>query len=382
MDIAVNGKSLGIPEKGGVQRVALNLIHHIAQARPDIRLNVYIPSGTGLAIPHFKQMTNLNLHLTKSPLFINRWIRTMWEQMMLPFLIRGHGQYDLLLNLTNSAPVLMSPGVPQVLLVHDVGFRNTDWFSLPFTVYLTWVLRRASTYGIRCVTVSETSAEQIKRSFGRLGKVTVIANGVERLPQSLKPVAFGPKYVLFLGSLNPRKNLQGAISGFRAFRKGIEEDVRLVVIGGKNPIFGRTRVKLNCLSGDVVFLGYTDDAKKWAFIKGAELLIMPSFLEGFGLPILEALKVGTPVVASDIPVFRELYSDAVEYVNPFSPEDIARGISRVIGDVRKRQVMISRGKEMASQFSWKTAAQEYIRLFEIILGKDRRDSSVQRQSNS
>jgi glycosyltransferase involved in cell wall biosynthesis len=366
MNIAVNGKALGVAEKGGAVRVALSLIREIALLRPDISLDVYIPTGSGLSSPEVEPLSNVKFYLRDSSLYCNGFARSLWEQIVLPLLIRKHNKkYDLLINLTNSAPVCLSPEIPQLLLVHDVGFQNREWFSFLFSSYVTWLLHAAIARKVHLVTVSKTSASQLVNLLPKAGSVSVIPNSSDEPPWEELTNNLDYRYVLFLGSLNPRKNLNGAIAGFQAFKASTKEDIRLVVVGAEKSIF--TKGTYDSLeSEDISFLGYVEDRKKWSLLKGAELLLLPSFLEGFGLPILEALKVGIPVVASSIPVFQELFGDALEYVNPYSPKDIGRGIQSIVENPEKRRQMITTGKEIGNQFSWRASAQEYVRLFESI----------------
>lgn len=360
MHIAVNGKALGAVEKTGVARVALSLIRHLALLRHDFRFDIFMPCGH----VDFNLPANVNIHHGSRKLSDNSFTRSFWEQTILPWQIRRGKQYDILLNLTNSAPVLLAPGVPQILLVHDVGFRNTQWFSGFFSAYLTWVVKSAARQKIRFVTVSQTSAQELAAMLPHAETAAVVPNDADEPPAALPPKKLGYRYGIFLGSLNPRKNISGAILGFQAFSAVPQRDaVRLHIIGGENSIFAALPDDLRACP-NVVFQGFVTDAEKWALLQGAEFLLLPSFLEGFGLPVLEALKVGTPVVASNIPVFRELFADAVEYVDPHSPADIGRGIRDVIENHEKRAGLIDRGYAIARRFSWKVAAENYVKILE------------------
>ncbi len=363
MHIAVNGKAFGTLEKGGSIRVALRLVEEIAQARPDFTFEVYIPIQRGSANPLEGFPPNVRTRCTPLSVFSSRLMRSIWEQFLLPRMIRCQRKYDLLVNFTNSAPVFFLPGVPQILLVHDSGFLNQEWFSPPFSLYLKWLVRTAAAKGVHLVTVSKASAIQLGRDLLHDRQPSVIRNASDDAPIEADAARLGFPYVLFLGSLNPRKNIARAIAGFRLFKESLQEDVRLVVVGARKPIFVQGCYELMD-SDDVVYMGYVDEMEKWSLLKGAELLLLPSLLEGFGIPVLEALKARTPVVASDIPVFRELYGDAVEYVDPYSPEDIGRGICRVFGNLALRERLVRDGKSVADSFSWAYSAQEYIRLFE------------------
>ena len=365
MNIAVNGKALGAVEKTGVARVALSLIRHIAWLRPDFAFDIFMPHGAAdCGLP-----ANVKVYRSGCKFSGNGFTRSFWEQTILPIHIRKNGGYDILLNLTNSAPVLLSPGVPQILLVHDVGFRNKQWFSNFFSSYLTWVVESAAKRGVRFTTVSQTSAQELAAMLPAAAPALVVPNDSDEPPASLAAKKFAHRYGLFIGSLNPRKNISGAIAGFQKFidTERVEAtehvEVRLHIVGGESAIFAALPPALReCRN--VVFQGYVSDAEKWALLKGAAFLLLPSFAEGFGLPVLEALKVGTPVVASDIPVFRELFDNAVEYVDPHSAEDIGRGIREVTENRDKKTQLIAAGSKIVERFSWKAAAQKYVQLLE------------------
>jgi glycosyltransferase involved in cell wall biosynthesis len=365
LNIAVNGKALGTVEKTGVARVALSLIRHIALLRQDFSLDIFIPHGAA----EYDLPANVKVYHTGRKFSDNSFTRSFWEQTILPMHLRKNRGYDILLNLTNSAPVLLSPGVPQVLLVHDAGFRNRQWFSNFFSAYLTWVIASAAKHGVRFTTVSQTSAQELAVLLPGVAPALVVSNDSDEPPANLPAKKFAYRYGLFIGSLNPRKNISGAIAGFQKFIDTERVEVRLHIVGGESSIFATLpSARRECRN--VVFQGYVDDMEKWALLKGAAFLLLPSFAEGFGLPVLEAMKVGTPVVASDIPVFRELFDNAVEYVDPHSPADIGRGIREVMENCEKRTRLIAAGSKIVERFSWKSAAQKYVQLLEEIVGRN------------
>lgn len=362
MRIAVNGKSLATQDRGGAVRVALSVIRHVALLDPQTSLHVYAPVARG-SDPAFDLPDNVCVHPIPAGNALGGVGKAVWEQVTLPFLVRRDGPYDLLINLTNSAPVLYAPGIPQVLLLHDAGFVRQDWFSSAYSRYLSGLTRLAITHGIHIATVSATSAAQLRTAFPRLGHITVIPNGIDEPPKDVAAHAPPYPYVLFLGSLNPRKNLKGAIEGFRLFSMRTGGNVRLLVAGAEKQIF--VQEDKSGWTDQVTFLGYVDEARKWALLKGASALLLPSFLEGFGLPVAEAIKVNTPVVISDIPIFRELFGDVPEYVDPHSPGDIARGIAAVLE--RHRSNAGSRSDDqILAQYTWTNAARLYMELFQKI----------------
>ena len=128
MRVAVNGKTFSLLQKGGVARVATEIVRAIGRERPDITLDVLVPCPpAGAALPDMPDSVG---YVTKtSRAYTSGYGRSAWEQLLLPRIVRAGG-YDILLNLSNSAPVWLSPGIPQLLLVHDSGFLNHELFHL------------------------------------------------------------------------------------------------------------------------------------------------------------------------------------------------------------------------------------------------------------
>lgn len=355
--IAVNGKSLGVAEQGGAVRVAHNVIRHMALAAPDVEFDVLLPA----AVPDAGLPANVKLREVHPVRRADGLRKSVWEQLLLPAYVRRTGGYDLLLNLTNSAPVLLAPRVPQLLLLHDAGFLNRAWFSAAYSRYVTWLVRAAGRRGIQIVTVSETAAQQLQDAFPRLPRPAAIPNGIDDPPVDIQRPADIPPYVLFLGSLNPRKNLAGALQGFRLYKEQVGGTLHLVVVGAEKSLF-RSAAPGAAAADDVRFLGYVDEARKWSLLRGAQALLLPSFLEGFGLPVGEAIKLGTPVVVSDIPVFRELFGAIPVYVSPESPASIAAGLVNVLGSADAGRTDPKQRQAFASHFAWSNAAASYLKL--------------------
>jgi glycosyltransferase involved in cell wall biosynthesis len=366
MRIAVNGKSLGIQEKGGAVRVALRILTELARQYPDLTLEVFLPISHTSVLTTLQLPDNVILHSQYSKFFQNSIMRTIWEQIALPFWLRCHPPFDILLHLTNTAPVLQFRSTPEVLLLHDVGFLNTEWFSKLFSSYVKWSLQRAIQRDVQLVTVSQSSAREIQAAFPTVQTpIQAIWNGVDPPPAQMESRSFSQDYILLVGSLNPRKNLLGAIAGYSRFQERNQSNLQLVIVGATKAIFAQTGDFLKTNAQSITMLGYVDESLKWSLLKNAKLLLLPSFMEGFGLPVAEALLVGTPAVVSDIPVFHELFGQSVEYVDPHSPQDIARGIETVI-DRSVAQAETEQHYRPDINFLWQNAAQQYFNLFQAV----------------
>ena len=176
------------------------------------------------------------------------------------------------------------------------------------------------------------------------------------------------KYILFVGTLQPRKNIIRLIDAFIKLKRKNHIEEKLVLTGGKGwlwePII--QKIKDAGLSGDIAHLGYVDSADLPAIYNGAILLTLPALYEGFGLPPLEAMKCGVPVVVSNISSLPEVVGDAAVLVNPNSVDSIAEGLLEVLSDERLRGVMRERGIRQAAKFSWQETARKTLVLFESL----------------
>ena len=356
MKIAVNGKSLATSNPGGAVRVGLNIVSCLATL-VDWQFDLWLPDQHAAGnLP--KMPNNVRICFKPGDKHQSAFAKLWWEQWHLPRLLNA-GDYDLVLNLTNSSAVLRRVRVPQILLVHDSGFLFTAWFTRAFSFYLSLLIRLANWRRCQIVTVSRTSATQLKKAFSSLGNIVVIPNGLESPPEGIVPYRPAYPYLLFLGSRNPRKNLKGMLEAFRFYLHEHPDDPHhLVIVGGGKDIFKDVDTSQD--DPDIEWFGYVDDEQKWSVLAGAKGLLLPSFLEGFGLPIGEALLMGKPVAASDIPVFHEIYGEAIDiYFDPHNIKDMSRGIEQLLQNCARSSTAKVSKAEMLASYDWPVVAAEY-----------------------
>lgn len=178
-----------------------------------------------------------------------------------------------------------------------------------------------------------------------------------------------PGYLLFVGTLEPRKNLAGLLSAYRILLDRKVTQAPLVVVGGRGWLYEDifARVEALGLAGRVRFLHNVPDSDLSALYNGAALLASPSFYEGFGLPALEAMACGTPVVVSDRGSLPEVVGRAGVLVNPDQPESIAEGMARVLDDAGLRARLREEGLAQAAQFTWEETAHKTLRVYRQVL---------------
>lgn len=226
----------------------------------------------------------------------------------------------------------------------------------------------------RIIAVSEFTKREITELLGVPAEnICVIRNGTPTLAApaefSLLQTKFSisAPYLLFIGNVEPRKNLERLIMAFSALCASTRQlsHLKLVVAGGSGwnstPIF-----ELAQTVGNVVFTGYISEEDKSALYRHASLFAFPSIYEGFGIPILEAMSVGTPVLCSNTSSMPEVAGDAAVLVDPFSVDDIADGLYKLLTDEALRAEKIAAGFTQAAKFSWDDSAQKLMELYKSL----------------
>ena len=170
--------------------------------------------------------------------------------------------------------------------------------------------------------------------------------------------------MLFVGSIEPRKNLKSLIGAYLSLDKGIRKDTKLVLAGFKGWENEEIMQLLKKVKSDVVYLGYLSNIELGKLYNLATLFVYPSLYEGFGLPPLEAMACGCPVVVSDTASLPEVCGDAAQYVDPRDVDSIAEGIDKVLSDEAHRRSLIARGIARSKLFSWDKAAKKHLEVFE------------------
>jgi glycosyltransferase involved in cell wall biosynthesis len=343
--ITINGRFLTKPLVG-VSRTAYELVRAIdgvVAARPDAHppMELVAPPGS----PRIRGLECIT-QATSRPLKGNPW-----EQLTLPLAHR----HRPILSLANTGPMLARRGA---VLLHDCApLAMPHLFGRRFVIWYRVLLRRLGRRADLFITDSQFSRQEIETYLGvereRIVVVPLAADHFSRataddadLPDD---IAAKRPYVLAVGGWSARKNVALIQSALRLLP---DLGLTLVVVGS-NPTELRTSVTD---AFPVVDLGaVTDDSLRWLY-ENAAALAYPSLYEGFGLPPIEAMTCGCPVVVSDRDVLRETCGDAALYCDPASPEELAARIRSLVSDAHLRATMIERGRARASMFTWARSA--------------------------
>ncbi|MDI9569216.1 MAG: glycosyltransferase family 1 protein [Pseudomonadota bacterium] len=261
-----------------------------------------------------------------------------------------------------------------VVTVHDISYRHLpDSFPLrerwKNELLIPINIRRAD----RVLTVSEYSKQDMIAVYGAAPeKIVVGYNGVNPLfrPPAdrgeaaaiLKDYGIGKDFLLYIGRLNRRKNLQVLVAAFNAFKGRRERPHQLVVVGRRDflPAEDMALIDASPYRGEVVFTGYVPDEHLPRLYGMATLFVYPSLFEGFGLPCLEAMACGCPVVTSNVTSLPEVVGDAGILVDPNDHLAICAAMEEVVADAGKRETLIARGRERARGFTWRRTAAKFL----------------------
>ena len=356
MNIYVNGRFL-TQSVTGVQRYAIELVKQWdallgedrqTEQESRRRFILLVPPGAVRDLP----LKRIEVRQTGG-----RASGHLWEQLVLPW----HARDGWLVNLCNTGPLCKRR---QMATIHDSAvFAHPASFSFVFRHAYRIIQRGLGRVAGVVFTVSEFSKSELVRHCRiPAGKIRVVSPGSEHM-RAIRPdeailgrlgIARG-RYVLAVGSRNPGKNFANLEKAIGRLRR---PDYDIVIAGGSNAkVFGRATEEWPC-SDRVKLAGYVTDEELKALYEGAACFVYPSLYEGFGLPPLEAMSCGAPVIVSAAAALPEVCREAALYCDPHRPADIARQIERLMGNAAGRERMRRRGRRQAARFSWGLCARQ------------------------
>ncbi|RYY37997.1 MAG: glycosyltransferase family 1 protein [Sphingobacteriaceae bacterium] len=342
MQLYINGKYLTQPT-AGVQRYAFELTKCLIDKINTVRILVpknFNTRSTQIPAKYFIKTGNYpNLNL--------------WEQVHLPvFLNRQKG---LLINFCNTAPLFIKN---QVVCLHDVAFmKNPQWYSKSFYLYYRFLIPKIVKNSRHVITVSEFSKKEINNLFALPDeKISVVYNAPAQkfICPSVDALEFEKEdFYLFVGSFDPRKNLGTLL---KAFASPQLQNVKLIVVGKKWDTFNYNDM---VITPNVTMLNDCNDELLSYLYKRAKALINCSLYEGFGLPLIEAMASGCPLLLSDIPVFREIAGEHAVYFSPMDENSIIEAVILIENqDIDITNYIITYNYRDSFKFSWQKSARQ------------------------
>jgi len=361
MIIGINATAAFKEPRTGVEEYTYQLIKHLTMLEK---------AGRHRFILYSPRTVPEGLSLRDSPFKIKqlRWPLPMWTQIRLASEMLWNKPDVLFI------PVHVLPSIHpknSVVTIHGLEYEYyPEMYPWRHLKYLHWSTKYALAHAQKIITVSEnTKRDLIELYGGDPEKIEVIHHGVDTssLRGGRRPTkqSRSNPYILFIGRLETKKNIQGLIEVFNLLKEKYQVPHKLVLVGpegyGYENSIRQLADKIK-FKKDIIEKGYTDEREKWQLLRGADAFVLPSFYEGFGMPILEAQAVGCPVVTSNVSSMPEVAGQGAILVDPKNIEQITQAIYKVISDSQLRKDLIAKGYQNVKRFSWQKCAQETLRI--------------------
>ncbi len=337
--ILIDARALAHEKQSGVEVFTINIIKYLKKIHKNIQI----------AKPKSK----------------NKYLQHIWEHLKLPFLAKN---YDILYSPANIAPIWTFKNTKLIVTLHDIAYLThpktvSKFFHIYYKIAIPLILKRAD----KVVTISKASKNEIIKHYPfAKDKIEIVYNGIWDFFFEDKQIE-KENIILYVGSLNERKNFASVIEAFKSLPENL--GYKLVIVGNFSENFAikpKNIIALQRAKTDknIIFYSNLTLKKLQELYMRAKIFIYPSFYEGFGFPLLEAMASKTPVITSNISSMPEICKDAALYVNPYDTKDISKKLYSLIKDENLQKELAYKGYKRASLFRWEKTAQNYLRLFE------------------
>jgi len=368
MIVGIDGSRAFLPERTGIEEYSYQVIRHLRDSLSSEPVFLYIrpEQAVDFDLPKNWQVKRL-------------WAPRLWTQARLSLEMFFH-PVDMLFIPAHTAPLIHPART--IVTIHGLEYEFCpEAYSFLERWYMRLSIRFSCTAASMLIAVSENTRRDLISLYGvPEEKIVVISEGYEQnfqFPISNFPAGAGPRqgggqsnpnfqfsiskpYLLFIGRLEERKNVVRIIEAFEILKEKYRIPHQLILAG--KPGYGYEKIRLqiaDCrFKNDIQELGYISEEKKWELLRGAEIFVFPSLYEGFGIPVLEAQSVGTPVVTANTSSLPEVGGEGAVYADPLSAESIAEEIQRVLSDDVFRSGIIEKGSENVKRFSWESCSDQ------------------------
>ncbi|KZL90199.1 glycosyltransferase family 4 protein [Clostridium magnum] len=364
MKIAFNG--LIIDEKrAGIGQYGHNLINSLIKKKEGIDYTFFLQEDIKFSYDNIIYRKNYN----------RSYERIFEEQVSLP---TKYNKYDLVHFIDYSSPILPIK-VPFITTIHDLSFYK---YPQAFTRGSRKIKELLTPISVKrseiIVTISESTKKDIISYFPDVeDKIRVVYPGKPcftrvdnnfQIDSVKKMYGIEGKYILAVGTLEPRKNIKSLIRAFSIINKEFK-DIKLVLVGKKGWLYDEEfrEIKDIEMNNNLIYTDYVRQEHMAALYSGAEVFVYPSFYEGFGLPPLEAMSCGVPVVVSNTSSLPEVVADAGVYCDPNNVKNIAESVISVLGSTSLKKELAKKGIIQSNKFSWDKTAENIISIYKEIL---------------
>lgn len=372
MKIAIEAQRIFRKNKHGMDFVALETIIELQKIDKINQYYIIVRPGDDNGI--LTESENFKIICITCPTYV------LWEQVALPIAIKKI-KPDVLHCTSNTGPVFFCK-TPLILTLHDIIFlekrqsankslyQNLGWY------YRKLVVPRILKKCVKIITVSNFEAARIKGNLS-IGQdvVDVVYNGfsthfshVPDYSEVTKKYTALKNYFFFLGNTDPKKNTNGVLKGYSAYLKLSKSPFHLLIADLPEEILDSTlkQEDIESIKPFIILSGYIPNSDLPSIYSGAKVFLYPSLRESFGIPILESMACGTPVVTSNISAIPEVAGEGAILINPYNPDEIGAKLLELETDDVLYQMQVEYGLGRVKQFSWKNTARDILKIYNYI----------------
>lgn len=376
MKIGINGyeavvprfgydKDSGLPIRVGSGEICYQLLLEFSKIDPKNEYFIYLPVSPSQDLPKEKDKWKYEVFPASS----------LWTLIELgKRLFKNENKLDVFFSPTHYLPA--GYRIPSVISILDISYLHfPELFNRKDLIMLKYWGKYSIKKAKKIITISHSSKNDIIKAYGvpphkveviypGIKQVTKIGGSNKTMEEMKEKFKINSKYVLFVGTLQPRKNIVRLIEAFSQ----IKGDYELVIVGRKGWQYEEIldAPEKFGIKNKVIFIHDASDEDLPTLYKNAEIFVLPSLYEGFGLPVLEAMKYGCPVITSNVSSLPEAGGDAAQYVDPQSVSDITEKMQKLLDDEDLRKEFIKKGNEQIKKFSWEKSARETLKVLESL----------------
>jgi len=384
MIIGIDIRMLARGTRSGIEEYTINLLSNMLKLDNGIQYKLFYNGYKKVGLDYdFLQLPNVELKEFKIP---NRLLDFSFQYFGFPKVDKLLGGVDVLFS-PHIFSVAVSEKCKVVTTFHDLSFENHKEFYSAAKNYWHFSMdpRKRARKSDKIIAVSQSTKEDLTRIYKiEEKKINVIYSGVNlassiqhpasRISKIKKKYSLPENFILYLGTIEPRKNIIGIIRAFEELRKRQDrtspmvKSIKLVIAGSKGWLYKDVFecARKSALIKDIIFIGFVEDKDKEFIYKLAKIFVYPSFYEGFGFPPLEAMQNGTPVITSNFSSLPEAVGDAVIMVNPYNIDELSLAMENLLRDEKLRKILIEKGYQQTKKFSWQQCAKETLKILKAV----------------
>lgn len=383
MRIGIEAQRIQRLHKHGMDKVVIELIRNLQQIDSENEYFIFVKPDIDTKV--ITKSSNFNI------IEIDEGSYPIWEQYHLPKFAKKYN-CDILHCTSNTAP--LGTKIPLITTLHDIIFLDKNVF-LQFissaslyqkfgNLYRRLIIRRIIKKSQQIITVSNFENKIISKYFKlKTSKIKTVYNGVSNDFNTKSKIdlittekvnckyQLPKNYLLHISNKDPRKNTTRVLIAFNDFLRISKLNYKLVLLGCNPKELNSKLLEIDAkhLSQHIILTGYVAEKDLPIVYKQAQILLFPSLREGFGIPIIEAMASGTPVITSNLSSMPEIAGDAAHLINPYSPIEISKGIIKILTNTPYRDQLIQKGLERHQEFTWKSMAEKvletYLHIYKI-----------------